>query len=50
MRHLLHRWAWKFACRRIVCVIARKGTDVYMLSPVQMEIVWLEGRRVDRDR
>lgn len=50
VRHFLHRWAWRFASRRIVCVIARKGADVYMLAPDQMEVVWLEGRRFDRGR
>ena len=47
----LAEWAWRrLVAPRLVVVIARKGDDVYMLAPDQMEMVWLKGRRFDRGR
>jgi hypothetical protein len=44
-------WAWRrLVLPRLVVVIARKGDDVYMLHPDQLDLVLLEGRRFDRGR
>ena len=49
MGHRLAGWAWRrLVAPRLVVVIARKGDDVYMLAPEQIDLVLLEGRRFDR--
>lgn len=36
----LHIWAWRFASRRIVGVIGRKGSDMYMYRVEDLEVVF----------
>jgi hypothetical protein len=36
----LHIWAWRFARRRIVGFIGRKGHDVYMFDAKELEVVF----------
>lgn len=51
MGHRLAGWAWRrLVVPRLVVVIARRGDDVYMLAPEQVDLVLLEGKRFDRGR